>query len=156
MSRQRRLHSAPLAVAVLLGLSLNPAWGLAETYRGEFDPCPFTPATRADVAGVGTFTASLDGATLTIHGTFSELASPATAAHLRMGLAMGVPGGVIGDLSVAHETAGTVSGSISLSPEQVAALHRNAIYIQIDDTRAPAGAIWAWIVTGQEPIGRAR
>lgn len=149
MSCQRRVHSAPLAVAVMLVFSSSPAWALAETYQGEFDPCPFTPASRADVAGVGTFTASLDGATLTISGTFSELASPATAAHLRLGLAMGVPGGVIADLSVAHETAGAVTGTISLSPEQVAALHRNAIYIQIDDTKAPAGAIWAWIITSQ-------
>jgi hypothetical protein len=147
MSRQRRLHSAPLAVAVMLVLASSPAWALAQTYQGEFDPCPFTPASRADVAGIGTFTASLDGATLTISGTFSELAAPATAAHLRMGLAMGVPGGVIGDLEVAHETAGSVKGTIRLSPEQVAALRRNAIYIQIDDTKAPTGAIWAWIIT---------
>jgi hypothetical protein len=149
MSRQRRVHRAPLTVAVMLMLSTGSAWALAQTYHGEFDPCPFTPASRADVAGVGTFTASLDGARLTISGTFSELAAPATGAHLRMGLAMGVPGDVIGDLDVAHDTAGTITGTVNLSPEQVAALRRNAIYIQIDDSKAPTGAIWAWIITGQ-------
>ena len=147
MSGQRRLHGAPIAVAAMLVLSFRPAMGLAQTFQGEFDPCPFTPATRANVAGIGTFTASLDGTTLSITGRFSELSSPATAAHLRIGLAMGVPGPAIGELSVPHELAGAVTGKLSLSPEQLAALRRNSIYIQIDSVKAPDGNIWGWLIT---------
>jgi hypothetical protein len=145
MSRQRRLDRAPIAVAALLMLAMVPSWAAAQAFQGEFDPCPFTPATRADVAGSGSFTASLDGTTLTITGKFSELSSPATAAQLRMGLAMGVPGPVIGELSVAHEVAGSISGKLTLSPEQLAALGRSAIYIRIDSAKAPDGAIWGWL-----------
>lgn len=148
MSRQRSLQGAPgAALAALLVLCIAPAWGLAETFQGEFDPCPFTPATRANVAGSGDFTASLEGTTLTITGKFSGLSSPATAAHLRMGLAMGVPGPVIGDLAVPGETAGTITGKLRLRPEQIQALHRNAIYIQIDSVKAPEGSVWAWVQT---------
>src|SRR5271170_3076875 len=121
MSRQGRLYGAQIAAAALI-LALGSTLALAQSFEGEFDPCPFTPATRADVAGSGSFTASLDGATLTIRGRFSELASPATAAHVRMGLDMGVPGPAIGDLNVAHDVAGAITGTLHLSAEQLAAL----------------------------------
>lgn len=147
MSALRSPYAAPIAVAALLMLTLGTAWAAALSFEGEFDPCPFTPATRAYVAGVGTFTASLDGSTLSIQGKFSGLASPATAAHLRMGADLGVPGPAIADLAVPHEVAGVVTGTVTLSPEQLAALHRNALYIQIDSVKASDGTIWGWLIT---------
>jgi hypothetical protein len=145
MSRQRRLHGAPIAVAAILVLALSPAYCLAQSFQGEFDPCPFTPGIRTNVAGSGDFTASLDGNTLTVTGRFSGLSSPATAAQLRIGLAMGVPGPVIGELRVRNEISGTVTGRLRLSPEQLAALGRSAIYIQINSVKAPDGSIWGWL-----------
>jgi hypothetical protein len=145
MSRQRRRYGAPIAIVAMLVLSLRPAGALAQAIQGEFDPCPFTPATRANVAGSGSFTASLDGTTLSITGKFSDLSSPATAAHLRMGLAMGVPGTVVGELSVSHEVSGAVTGKLTLSAEQLVALRRNSIYIQIDSIKAPDCTVWGWL-----------
>ncbi len=145
----RIAFAAVLAWAGILAISVGPAWGKEPAFQGEFDPCPFTPATRANVAGSGKFAASLDGPKLTITGTFSQLASPATGAHLRMGLAMGVPGPVIADLSVAHEVAGSLSGTVVLSPQQLLALNHSALYIQIDSAKAPEGNLWGWLETHQ-------
>jgi CHRD domain-containing protein len=136
---------APLALAAMLVLALAPAWAAAPSLQGELDPCPSTPATRANVVGSGTVSASLDGDTLTVSGNFSDLSSPATSAHLRMGLAMGVPGPVIGDLKVPHEVAGAITGKVTLSPEQVTALHRSSVYVQIESVKAPDGNLWAWL-----------
>jgi len=114
-------------------------------FEGELDPFAFTPATRANVVGVGTVSATLNGSTLSVTGTFSDLSSPATAAHLRMGLAMGVPGPVIAELSVAHEVKGAISAKIALSPAQIAALRANSVYVQLDSVKAPDGTLWGWL-----------
>jgi hypothetical protein len=145
MSCERRNHRAPIALAALLVLSLSPAWAAAPTFEGAFDPCPSTPATRANVVGTGTVSAFLNGDTLTITGTFAELSSSATSAHLRMGLAMGVPGAVIGTLTVPHEVAGAISGTVTLSAEQLTALRRSSVYVQIESAKAPDGTLWAWL-----------
>lgn len=134
-----------LAAAMALLLSLTPARAAVPTFEGELDPCPSTPATRANVVGTGTVFASLDGNRLRISGTFSDLSSPATAAQLRIGLAMGVPGPVIGELRVPHELAGAISGVITLNPKQIAALRDNSIYVQIASVKAPDGNLWAWL-----------
>ena len=70
---------------------------LAAGYEAELDPAPFDATNRADVIGsIGNVTATLDGNTLTVQGTFSNLTSPATGGSFRIGLAKGVPGDAIG------------------------------------------------------------
>jgi len=139
---------APIALAAtLLVLPLTPVGAAAPIFQGEFDPCPSTPATRANVVGTGTVSASLDGNKLRITGTFSDLSSPATTAQLRIGLAMGVPGPLIGELRVPHQLTGAISGFVTLSPKQIAALRENSIYVQIESVKAPDGDLWAWLET---------
>jgi len=62
-----------------------------------------------------------------------------------MGLAMGVPGAVIGELTVSHEVAGTFTGKVMLNDTQLAGLRRNAVYVQIDSVKAPDGNLWGWL-----------
>jgi hypothetical protein len=139
-------RGAPIVLLVtLLVLPLTPVGAAAPTFQGVFDPCPSTPATRANVVGTGTVSASLEGNKLRIAGTFSDLSSPATTAQLRTGLAMGVPGPVIGELRVPHQFTGSISGVVTLSPKQIAALRESSIYVQIESAKAPDGAIWAWL-----------
>jgi len=145
MPGQRRNYGSSVALAAMLICTLAPTWAAVPAFQGELDPFPFTPATRANVAGIGTISATLDGNNLTIKGTFSDLPSPATAAHLRMGLAMGVPGAVIGELTVSHEVAGTFAGKVMLNDTQLAGLRRNALYVQIDSVKAPDGNLWGWL-----------
>ena len=119
---------------------------LAAGYEAELDPTPFDATTRADVIGsIGNVTADLDGNTLTVHGSFSCLTSPATAGSFRIGLAKGVPGDAIGSLTVSHARQGEVSGSIKLSAAQKAARDRQALYLRIDSEKAPDGNLQGWL-----------
>jgi hypothetical protein len=55
-------------LATLLVLPLTPVGAAAPTFQGEFGPCPSAPATRANVVGTGTVSASLEGDKLRITG----------------------------------------------------------------------------------------
>jgi hypothetical protein len=132
------------AVAVL-AVCIGPALAADTSFTAELDPVAHTPAERANVMGIGQVKAELAGTRLSVSGTFSGLPSPATAAQLRMGAAMGVPGPVIGDLSVTNSTRGSISGSATLSSVQIAALGKNALYVQLDSARAPDGNLWGWL-----------
>lgn len=130
-------------IAILL-VTAAPAF--AAGYEAELDPTPFDATNRADVLGsIGNVTATLDGATLTVHGSFSHLTSNATGASVRIGLAKGVPGEAIGTLTVAKGKDGDVSGSVTLTPAQAAALDKQALYIRIDSEKAPDGNLQGWL-----------
>ena len=140
MSRHRNIFICAVTALLLTG----PA--LAATYEAELDPCPFDATNRADVINsIGNVTANLDGNMLTVKGTFSNFTSPATGGSFRIGLAKGVPGDAIGDLTVDHARQGSFSGSIKLTAAQLAALKRQAIYIRIDSQKSPDGNVQGWL-----------
>jgi hypothetical protein len=137
--------SRHIAFCAALMLLATPAFAAA-TYEAELDPTPFDATSRADVIeSIGNVTATLDGSTLTVKGTFSNFTSPATNGSFRIGLAKGVPGDAIGTLTVEHGRQGTFSGSIKLSSAQLAALKREALYIRIDSQKAPDGNVQGWL-----------
>ena len=139
MSRSRILICA--AAALLLAA---PAF--AAGYEAQLDPAPFDATTRADVIeSIGNLTATLDGSTLTVRGSFSNFTSPATGGSFRIGLAKGVPGDAIGSLTVEHARQGSFSGTIRLSSAQMAALKREALYVRIDSEKAPEGNVQGWL-----------
>jgi len=137
------------AAALLLAV---PA--LAAGYEAELDPAPFDATNRADVIeSIGNLTATLDGSTLTVRGTFSNFTSPATGGSFRIGLAKGVPGDAIGSLTVEHARQGAFSGTIKLSSAQMAALKREALYVRIDSEKAPDGNVQGWLeVSGKNNV----
>ena len=138
----RRIHFAFCAGLLLLA---TPAFAAA-TYEAELDPTPFDASNRADVIeSIGGVTATLDGSTLTVKGTFSNFTSPATGGSFRIGLAKGVPGDAIGSLTVEHARQGAFSGTIKLNAAQLAALKREALYVRIDSQKAPDGNVQGWL-----------
>ncbi|HLK50967.1 MAG TPA: CHRD domain-containing protein [Bryobacteraceae bacterium] len=123
------------------------ASGLAqgtETYKARLTAVPADARTRPSLAGIGSATATLNGAKLTITGTFEGLLSPATIAQLHSAVAAGVRGPVIGDLMVAKAVSGSISGSFELTPQQVESFHKGGLYVQIHSEKAPDGVIWGW------------
>jgi hypothetical protein len=139
MSRHRKIFIC--AAALLLA---TPAF--AAHYEAELDPAPFDATNRADVIGsIGSVSATLTGNTLAIHGAFSNLTSDATAGSVRIGLAKGVPGDSIGSLTVIHAQDGDFSGMLKLSPAQLAALKKQALYVRIDSAKAPDGNLQGWL-----------
>jgi hypothetical protein len=62
-----------------------------------------------------------------------------------MGVAAGVRGPAIGELTISHAPDGSVSGSATLTAEQVDALRKGKLYIQIASEKAPDGNLWGWL-----------
>jgi hypothetical protein len=103
-------------------------------------------AMRANISGVGSASAVLNGKSLSVSGTFEGLGSPATSARLQQGPATGVPGPVVLDLTVSHAISGSFSGSFDLTPEQLEALKAGKFYVQISSEKAPDGNLWGWLL----------
>ncbi len=90
-------------------------------------------------------TATLSGNQLTLQGSFQGTLAVPTGAHLRMGSLPGVRGPIIAGLIVSPSTAGTLSGSVQLKPEQLSAFRQGSLYIEIDSEPAPEGDLWGWL-----------
>ncbi|HUP41026.1 MAG TPA: hypothetical protein VM115_12960, partial [Vicinamibacterales bacterium] len=100
-----RLPIAALLVAATLSTSMQAQ---APQYRGRLSPMPLDIAMQNVIAGSGSATGTLKGATLTITGTFTGLKTPATVARLHRSAKAGMRGVAIGDLTVTTETSGSI------------------------------------------------
>jgi hypothetical protein len=129
------------------GIALAAAgWAQNATYKARLTAVPADARTRPTLAGIGTATATLSGSKLTVTGSFEGLLSPATAAQLHSAVAAGVRGPVVGDLTIAKATSGTISGTFELTPQQVESAHKDGLYIEIQSEKAPEGVIWGWLM----------
>lgn len=145
-----------LALVVGLGLVLGVATGVAaaERYQVYLSPMPFNDATQPMMQGKGTATATLDGETLSISGSFAGLSGPATKAHLSVSKGAGIPGSPLVDLTLVGDVAGKVTGQIKLDPSQLVALRGRRLYIQIDSEKAPSGHLWGWLLEEHDIAGQ--
>jgi len=140
-------------IAVVVGITasllvLAAAGGAQneERYKVRLAPVPMDIAMRSTVAGSGSATAVLKGAMLTVSGTFDGLRSPATNARVYQSAKMGLRGSPFADFTVSKATNGTISGSITLTPEQAQALRKGQLYLQLSSEKAPDGNLWGWFV----------
>ena len=116
-----------------------------ETFKARLSPVPISISMMSTIAGNGSLTATLQGKQLTIQGTFEGLRSPATTVQIHRG-PKGIPGPAILDLTVAKAEKGTVSGTLQLTPDQIADLRNGRLYVQIQSERAPDGNLWGWLL----------
>ena len=142
--------------AMVLLLSGSAALAAPEQYQVNLGPVARTNATKLLAVGKGLVSASLDGNKLSIKGDFTGLASPATDAHLCVGVGIGTVGTCGEALTVSQATNGTVSGELTLSSAQVMALNQGRLYIQINSQKAPApsGNLWGWFLIAHETVGQ--
>ena len=113
---------------------------------------------QALVAGKGTATAVLAGNRLTINGSFEGLPAPATAARVHYGIAKGARGKAIADLTITKAAAGTISGAVTLTPDQLEGLKQGRLYLQVHSERGIAAEqgkvdplvdnsnLWGWLL----------
>ena len=132
-----------LVVALALLLQTTPA--PATRFRARLSPVPVESNNASRITGSGSVTATLDGARLTISGTFQGMKSPATFAQVHMGQ-RGVRGPVEFDLQIDKSPNGTISGTITLTKVQIDTLRRNWYYVQIHAQDAPEGNLWGWLL----------
>jgi hypothetical protein len=125
--------------------ALPSAQARAEVYKVRLSPLGVTNATVATTTGGGAVTATLTGARLAIDGTFEGLTGAATAANLRRG-PKGIPGPIVAEIAFPKASGGKLSATIDLTPEQVADLRAERLYLQIHSERAPEGSIRGWLL----------
>ena len=130
-----------LAAAIFCAVA--PAFA-ADNYQTDIGPTPKNGRQGATVQGRGTVLATLDSNKFSLQGKFSGLSSPATEARLHMGNVMGGTGPAIGDLKIVQAQSGEISGTFTLTPDQVAALKLGKLYVMLDSQSAPKGNLWGW------------
>ena len=143
MNCQRYIQAALIGAGLVC---LTVAAQSPETFKGRLAPVPIDAQTRANIAGVGSVSAVLAGARLTVTGSFEGLRSPATAAQIHQGTATGVHGPAVFDLTVTKAAGGTISGSVELTPQQIESLKKGRLYVQIASEKAPDGNLWGWLL----------
>jgi hypothetical protein len=140
----------PARLALVMGFALSLAAQAPEKYNVRLSPVPIEATTRANIAGIGSATATLAGTKLSIEGKFEGLRSPATEAKVHQGPVTGVRGPAILDVTVAPASSGATSGaihaSLDLTPQQIESLKKGKLYIQIDSQKAPDGNLWGWLL----------
>jgi hypothetical protein len=146
----RRTISAALLCSGLLcvlQILLAQSAGNSEMFRARLSPVPINVAMMATVAGSGSLTATLKGNQLAIAGSFEGLRSPATTAQIHRA-PKGIPGPIVTgfELTVTKALKGAISGTIELTPDQVADLRKGEWYVQIQSERAPDGNLWGWLL----------
>jgi hypothetical protein len=148
--------------AAFIGTVLIAAAATAQTgdkYTARLSMVPAANAAQqANVGGKGTATAVLAGNKLTVSGSFEGLPAPATAARVHQGVAKGARGKAIADLTITKGTSGTLSGSLTLTPEQLEALKAGRLYVQVHSEKGiPAeqgkvqadvdnSNLWGWLL----------
>jgi len=150
MGKRRSWAAVSVTVFAGLVLLLGQAAGAqyaqpTETFKARLSPVPINISMMATIAGTGSLSATLQGKQLTIQGSFEGLRSPATTAQIRRG-PKGIPGPAILDLTVTKAEKGAVSGTLELTPAQIADLRNGRLYVQIQSERAPDGNLWGWLL----------
>lgn len=138
-----------MLAAALLIFSLA-ATAQSQEYKARLSMVPPLGVQAAQVVGAGSATAVLNGKKLTINGSFDKLATAATAAHLNIGQVTGVRGSSVFDLTVTKTgtgTAGTLAGTFDLTADQIDALKKGRMYIQLHSEGAPNGNLMGWLLT---------
>jgi hypothetical protein len=121
------------------------AQGGGETYRTRLSVVPLDVAMQANVAGMGEVTATLVGNRLTVNGHAEGLRSPATTVAIHRG-PKGIPGPSVLMLEATKSTTPTISGTLELTPQQIADLRGEQFYVQLNSERAPEGNLRGWLL----------
>jgi len=135
------IFTAFLSLLLLTGSSLSFA---QEVYRARLSPMPTTPQTVTEILGEGEVILTLNGNKLEVSGTFSDMSSIATGAHLHNG-PPAQPGPVVHTLEIDEAIGGEISASLELTDEQVEALRNNALYVQVHSVNNAPGELRGWI-----------
>jgi len=137
--------SMALLVGIAIVGSAQSISAQTETFKARLSRVPVESSTLAAITGLGSVTAVLNGRSLSVRGTFEGLQTPATLAQIHLG-PKGVRGPVMFDLIVTKATSGSITGTLTLSPEQVEAVKRGRFYIQVHSEKAPDGNLWGWLL----------
>ena len=142
-SSPRASLRAAAAVAAVIAMFGAHA---AEGFKVRLTPVPIEASTAAKTKGGGSASASLDGSTLSVMGSFTGLVGAATVAALHEGPVLGVRGPAVAEFTVPQSASGSFSAEFKLTPAQLTSLHQGRLYLQIHSAAAPDGNLWGWLL----------
>ena len=99
-----------------------------------------------NTTGTGAGTLAIEGSNLTYSISFSGLSAPATAGHIHGPAPATNNAGVIIPFTVPAAASGTISGTKSLTPDQLADIVNGQAYVNFHTTNNPGGEIRGQIV----------
>lgn len=138
--------------ALLFTLALAAAQAAPAPMRARLSPVPVDATTQAAITGLGAVTATLNGTTLTLEGTYKGLQTSATTVKVFESPQRGLRGPLVGQFAVAGgATSGAFSGTVTLTREQATAFAKGLLYVQLQSEKAPDGNLWGWLLA---PKGR--
>jgi alcohol dehydrogenase (cytochrome c) len=141
------LHTLPQLLALALVCLVLPSRAelaaQSTSFRARLSPLPVDGRSVSTITGVGQVRATLDGNRLTLSGTYRGTSSPATGAHLHLA-PPGQHGPVAAPLQVNPATR-EISGSMTLTSEQLAALRGRSLYVQLHTEGNPQGELRGWV-----------
>ncbi len=147
-SKKTVIFSLLIGIAVqLTAISLFAQSG--DKFKGRLAPVPALGIPAPTVAGVGTLAGTLAGRKLTLSGSFEKMASAATTAKLCSGQITGARGECTIDLTVSKTgdgKSGTIAGTVDLTQQQVDALKKGKLYVQVQSEGAPNGHLLGWLL----------
>lgn len=136
----------PMAAGFTVLLLLPFAASGADAFKVRLTPVPIEASTAAKTKGGGSATASLDGTTLTLNGSFTGLQGAATVARLHDGVATGVRGPAVADFTVPQAASGTFTATLTLTAAQAESVREGRTYLLIHSAAAPDGNLWGWLL----------
>ena len=145
MEKRHRCMAAVLGAAILLAACSAGAQN-GESFKARLSTVPVDATMLPTVAGSGSLKALLAGNKLTISGSFQGLRSPAIRANIHIGPQKGIRGAAVHDLVVTKAPAGSIDGSVDLTPSEIQDLKNGRVYVQVDSERAPDGNLWGWLL----------
>jgi hypothetical protein len=138
--------------ALLVSLALAALQAAPAPMRARLSPVPVDATTQAAITGLGAVTATLNGTTLTLEGTYKGLQTAATTVKVFESPQRGLRGPLVGQFAVAGgATSGAFSGTVTLTREQATAFAKGLLYVQLQSEKAPDGNLWGWLLA---PKGR--
>lgn len=144
--RRQRVFALTLGLlTIIVSASAFSQATMGNSLRGRLSPMPVTPQTVRTITGEGEVRAVLNGTTLTVSGNYTGMSSAATMAHIHQG-PKAIPGPVVLRLDVSGGSAGTLSGTLTLTPELIDALHAESLYVQIHSETNPEGELRGWLM----------
>ncbi|MBL4821050.1 MAG: CHRD domain-containing protein [Gammaproteobacteria bacterium] len=139
-----RVITKLLSLLFISCLTLTIVSAQTTSFRARLSEVPVTPQTYKTITGVGEVFVTLNGSTASVTGTFEGMSSAASAVHIH-NAPKAMNGPPIGALEATSLPAGSISGELELTAEQVEALRNEELYIVIHTENNPGGELRGWL-----------